>query len=281
MADVAGVDTVGPWARDKLALLRKYLEAYTAIMSRESWCRNGYHYIDAFAGGGRPLVRDTLEYIDGSPRVALQVERPFTSYRFIEQEPWRVGQLEGLRREFPQHRITIDQGDCNAVLAGRVARDIRYERFNRGLVFLDPFTMNVEWETVQALAATRALEVFINSPVMALNRTVLVNNPALLTKDKRDRMNRFWGSEAWLDAVYRKQPTLFGDERLVKVHQRGKALGRLFKARLGEAFAHVSEPVVMANSNNAPLYHLLFAGHNPTGCKIVNDIFERFERTGA
>ena len=50
------------------------------------------------------------------------------SYRFIEQEPWRVQQLHALRQEFPQRRIVIDEGDCNEVLAGTVAREIRYDR---------------------------------------------------------------------------------------------------------------------------------------------------------
>ena len=42
---------VGPWAKDKLARLRDYLNAYTRIMSKQAWCQ-GYHYIDAFAGPG-------------------------------------------------------------------------------------------------------------------------------------------------------------------------------------------------------------------------------------
>jgi hypothetical protein len=60
----------------------------------------------------------------------------------------------------------------------------------------------------------------------------------------------------------------------------GKRLGQLFKRRLGEIFPHVTEPLVMNNSRNAPLYCLIFAGHNPTGVKIVQQIFQRYERLG-
>lgn len=47
---------VGPWAKDKLDRLAKYLHAYTVIMKDRRWCQ-GYHYIDAFAGPGEHEVR--------------------------------------------------------------------------------------------------------------------------------------------------------------------------------------------------------------------------------
>ena len=134
--------------------------------------------------------------MDGSPRVALQIPKPFASYRFIEQVPWRVEQLKALQAEFPNWRIIVDEGDCNAVLVENVAPVIRYERFHRGLVFLDPFTMNVEWAALATLARTRALEVFINVLVMAINRTVLVGDPVRLTPDKIARMDGWTGSGA-------------------------------------------------------------------------------------
>jgi len=77
-------DTIGPWSEDKLDLLKKYLNAYTAIMHGQKWCQRGYHYIDAFAGTGAPRARDEERYIDGSPRVALTIQNPFYSYTFIE-----------------------------------------------------------------------------------------------------------------------------------------------------------------------------------------------------
>jgi len=45
---------VGPWAADKLARLREYLQAYTTILSKY---RYGFVYIDAFAGAGSAYVR--------------------------------------------------------------------------------------------------------------------------------------------------------------------------------------------------------------------------------
>lgn len=120
----------------------------------------------------------------------------------------------------------------------------------------------------------------MNFPVMALNRAVLPNDPNALTAAQIERMNRFWGSTEWRGDIYEKVQTLFGPVEMKIRHTTGRRLGRLFKTRLEEVFPHVTDPLVMTNSKNAPLYCLIFAGHNPTGAKIVWDIFQRYERLG-
>jgi three-Cys-motif partner protein len=273
-------DIIGPWSEDKLQLLRKYLRAYTVIMHGQRWCRNGYHYIDAFAGTGSPRARDEERYIDGSPRVALTIQRPFHSYTFIEKTPWRVQRLWELAEEFPDQAISIREGDCNRIITTEVTPRIRYEQFNRGLIFLDPFGMDIEWSTIEQIAETRALEIFMNFPVMALNRTVLPNDPNVLTEAQIKRMNRFWGSTEWRGDIYEAVPTLFGPVETKICRTTGQRLGRLFTKRLEEVFPYVTAPLVMTNSKNAPLYCLIFAGHNSTGAKIVREIFQRYERLG-
>ena len=273
-------DIIGPWSEDKLQLLRKYLNAYTIIMKDQRWCRNGYHYIDAFAGTGRPRARDEERYIDGSPRVALTIQHPFHSYTFIEKTPWRVQRLRKLKDEFPDRDIRIREGDCNRIIVTEITPHIRYERFNRGLIFLDPFGMDVEWSTIEQIAETQALEIFMNFPVMALNRTALLNDPNALTEAQIKRLNRFWGSTEWRGDIYTEVPTLFGPVEMKIRRTTGRRLGQLFKKRLEEVFPYVTEPLVMTNSKNAPLYCLIFAGHHPTGAEIVQDIFWRYERLG-
>lgn len=272
-------DIIGPWSEDKLQLLKKYLQAYVTIMQSQSWC-TGYHYIDAFAGTGRPRARDEERYIDGSLRVALTLQRPFHSYTFIEKTPWRVQRLERLVKEFPDQDIRIREGDCNQIITTEITSRIRYERFNRGLIFLDPFSMNTEWSTICQIAETRALEIFMNFPAMAINRTALPNDPNALTEVQVERMNRFWGSDEWRDDIYEQVPTLFGPIEMKIRRTTGQRLGRLFKERLGEVFPHITNPLVMTNSRNAPLYCLIFAGHNKMAAGIVESIFQRYERLG-
>jgi three-Cys-motif partner protein len=208
-------DVIGPWSEDKLNLLRKYLEAYTTIMKDREWC-TGYHYIDAFAGTGRPRARDEEYYVDGSPRVALSIKWPFHSYTFIEKDPRRVEILHELEEEFSGRTIYIYEGDCNQIIVEKIVPRISYKKRNRGFVFLDPFSMDIEWETLEKIAGTGALEVFINFPVMAINRTALPNMPYTLTPEQIERNDRFWGTPDWRGDIYEMVPTLFGDKQEMK-----------------------------------------------------------------
>ena len=270
------VDRIGKWSEEKLDLLGKYLNAYTKIMKDQKWCENGYHYIDAFAGTGKPMAKDEERYIDGSPIVALKIEYPFKSYTFIEKTDWRVERLKKLRDEFPNMDIQIRHGDCNTIIIDEIVPKIRFENFNRGIIFLDPFGVNIEWSTIESIAATEALEIFLNFPAMAINRTVLLNNPYKLTEKQIERMNRLWGSTDWKADIYQEVPDLFGT-RIEKIPQTAKDLGMKYQKKLEEVFPEVTSPVVMKNSKEAPLYCLIFAGHNPIGKRIAESIFRRFE----
>lgn len=94
----------GDWTTDKLNRVRKYLVAYTTIMRKQKFSQ--YIYIDAFAGTGwlslkhnekqalqteLPLFANAIEKeldtsLEGSARVALQVEPRFTQYIFVEKD---------------------------------------------------------------------------------------------------------------------------------------------------------------------------------------------------
>src|ERR1700694_1036148 len=106
-------DSVGPWAKDKLDALGRYLDFYTKVLKNQRWRTV---YVDAYAGAGRAAVRSSpretapllddeidaelLELINGGPRVALDVENPFTRYVFIEPDGSRATQLEGLQTQY-------------------------------------------------------------------------------------------------------------------------------------------------------------------------------------
>lgn len=49
------VPAVGPWAKQKLGLLQKYLSADTTAPKRQSWAETVY--VDAFAGHGTARLR--------------------------------------------------------------------------------------------------------------------------------------------------------------------------------------------------------------------------------
>ncbi|HEY7119262.1 MAG TPA: three-Cys-motif partner protein TcmP [Tepidisphaeraceae bacterium] len=278
--DPARVDTVGSWSVQKHQLLGGYLEARRLVMKEQAWCRDD-HYIDAFAGSGNPVLNDAeeLRYIAGSPRVALGLQNPFSTYTFIEMETWRVDQLKLLKSEFPERRISVVQGDCNRVIVEKVTPRIRREHFNRGFVFLDPFGVNLAWDTIAAIAETQALEIFLNFPTMGLNRAALHNDPDSLDPDKIEKMNRVWGSEDWRNRLYTRKLGLFGVHEVKIEPTSAERLARLFvEHRLSTVFPHVTDPIPMYNSYGAPIYCLIFAGHNETGARIASHILGRQSR---
>jgi three-Cys-motif partner protein len=183
--------TVGPWAKEKLDALGQYLNFYTTVLKKQSHWLRGTIFVDAFAGPGLSRVRTTeraaespslfgpdaesdtaaIQFLKGSPRVALDITNPFTSYMFVERDPQRIGDLNALKSEYAGKRvISVKEGDANAALKDWLAGGIDW-RTHRAVVFLDPFGMQVPWATIEALAATKAIEVLINFPLWtAINR---------------------------------------------------------------------------------------------------------------
>ncbi len=270
-------DLIGKWSVEKLGLLQKYLSAYINVLIKQPWCK-GYEYIDAFAGTGKPKKKEEEEYIDGSPGIALGLNPPFTQYHFVEQSDWRVEKLKQLEKEYSNSRsIAIYHSDCNKILREQILPQLPYTSMKRAIAFIDPFGMEFEWQTMEEVAKTKTIEIFLNFPNMAINREVLRKNLNKISESAKIRLNRFWGTEDWLDSFYQEEETLFGPEK-IKKHLSGKEFGKVFKQRLEEIFPYCSDPILMVNSNNAPLYCLLFAGHNKTGVKIASDIFVKHEQ---
>ncbi len=279
-----GEDIIGRWSEEKLDLLAKYLKAYSVIMNeqKKSWLR-AYYYIDAFAGSVRPRAKeDEQRYIDGSPLRALQTEPQFDGYWFVDVSPRRVERVQRLRAEFPNCVIDVRQGNCNEVLCNEIIPQIPYSSKQRAFVFLDPYGLQVDWETVRELANTRTCDIFVNFSVMGVTR--------LLPRDQNpdpevvEQLSKVMGSTEWINQIYQTpteyQLDLFSNQEPSPSREtiRAEWLASLYTDQLRSLFAHVSKPVLMRNSTNSVLYALCLASHNQTAVSITNDIFNRYER---
>ena len=176
--------------------------------------------------------------------------------------------------------VDIHTGDCNSYLK-EVLPTIQYEKYNRALCLLDPYGLHLDWEVIALAGASRAVDMFLNFPVMDMNRNAIWHNPDKAPKGGIERLNRFWGDETWRDAAYVESPqtNLFGDPPdLVK--QGNNSIVAAFQKRLKEVagFEHVPEPLAMRNSNNAVVYYLFFASAKPVAKRIITDIFKRYRQ---
>lgn len=279
----------GDWTQEKLERVRKYLSAYTTIMSHYNF---RFAYIDAFAGTGYRTIKkdenqeelpfpDLQPFLDGSARIALQITPRFTKYIFIEQSESRFAELQKLKEEFPQFQndIILVNADANSYIKELC---LSYSwKTNRAVLFLDPFGMEVSWDTIEAIGATKAIDLWLLFPLgVAVNRMLTKNGQ--IRAIWREKLNRMFGVEDWYDVFYKtiSKPTLFGDEVITQKVGDFDLIGEYFVKRLETVFAGVApNPLPLFNSHNNPLYLLCFASGNPKGAKtainIAQDILRR------
>ena len=271
-AESMKVSEIGEWSEAKLDIIRDYKHAYSTIMSGQTKLQ--HVYIDAFAGSGTHLSKSTGKFVSGSPINALNVAPPSERYFFIDKD---IDTVKALRKEVGQHtNAHICHGDSNLLLMQTVYPKVRYEDYRRALCLLDPYGLDLQWTVIQQAGQMRSVEIFLNFPIMDMNRNVLLTDPTKMNSNQIARMDTFWGDSTWRPIMYATQEHLFGTEE-IKSGTNDK-IAAAFRERLKKeaGFSYVPEPVVMRNSRRAMLYYLFFASQNATGAKIANDIFEKY-----
>ncbi|MCU0863477.1 MAG: three-Cys-motif partner protein TcmP [Planctomycetes bacterium] len=266
-------DRIGYWSEVKLDIIREYCSAYSRILTNQRGL--SHVYVDAFSGAGEHVRKDTSELVPGSPLNALHVDPPFDRYVLIDLDGAKVDHLQQqVAKTGRADRVQILHANCNQVLLEKVLPSIRYESFQRGLVVLDPYGLHLDWQVLATAGKSGVVEVFLNFPIMDMNRNALWRNPDAVGPDAQARMTRFWGDESWRSGAYKVQRGLFGE---VPEKLDNNAVVDAFRKRLRDAagFSFVHEPMPMRNEQGAVVYYLFFAGPNRTGAKIVSDIFRK------
>jgi three-Cys-motif partner protein len=287
----------GRWTEEKLDMLRKYLPAYMTIFKGNPWAaRYTTHYVDAFAGtGGRSSgsvtdqtetlalfeeehLEDIQTFYEGSARIALASEPPFDHYLFIDKNPLFVQELRTLERDFPDraNRIAVLQGEANTLLKSWCGQQ-DWDR-HRAVLFLDPYGLSVKWSTLEVVAGTRAIDLWILLPVgQAINR--MLPRQGLPPGAWADRLTVTFGSESWKDEFYRPaaQPSLFDLDAAFEKQADFVKISDHFISRLKTIFVGVSERYrPLTNSRENPLFVLFFAASNPraapTAVRIADSI---------
>jgi len=264
----------GSWTEEKLTVMRSYFAAYAQALKNQRFAK---WYIDAFAGtgerkevkrpGGRPLFGDDANEVceakDGSVRIALGIDPPFDRYIFIDRAQEHIEALEALREEFPARTIDVQTGDANQVLKD-LCRSINW-RNTRAAVFIDPYGMQVNWSTLESLAATRAVDIALLYPTGPLNRMLAKrgNIPAAWAR----RIDDHLGPCDWRSASYKEteQIDLFlPDSSALKKTMNVEGLRQFVLERLKSIFPFVCErQLELRNSRGAILYHLFIICANP------------------
>lgn len=253
----------GAWTEEKLVILKNYLDAYTTVFKKQWWFK--LLYIDAFAGTGRveqgtqdPDENDRRAFIDGSARIALNiVDRLFDKLIIIETDQDKCSELENLKENNPDRNIRIVNADANDCLPTLK----KHRRKWRGVLFLDPFGAQVDWDILRTIAGYKAIDIWILFPTFAIRRMLPTSRlPDDISPKWAGTLTRVFGNESWR-SLYEVSPQLelFNDPQIVR--QPGdKKLLELYKNRLKELFGDrfLERSRTLRNSRNSPMYEFMF-----------------------
>lgn len=271
----------GDWTTMKLEVLRKYLNAYTTALKKQ---RFKLGYIDAFAGTGYRVPRDTespsnqesllqepekQQLLKGSALIALETVPPFSRYIFIEKDADRCKHLENIKKKVPHHaaRIIVRQGEANQQIKELCSKNWSN---HRAVLFLDPYGMQVEWSTLEAIAATEAIDLWLLFPFgIGVNRLLTKNGE--IPKPWQNRLDLLLGTHDWYDEFYKEisAPTLFEPDHTERVKMGLDVVQSFVTKRLADLFPGVAEPGVLRNSVGNPMYLFFFAASNKKGSTIA------------
>ncbi len=291
----------GSWTEEKLDALEKYVRAYLTIMKKYAK-ENGWKlfYFDAFAGSGSREVssdedkndenslfgEEELEeiteqasYKGAAERVmGLEVEGfSFDYYYFVDKDIKSLQTLEERLKRLFTHKVqtmAFKPGDANE----RILELVRYAKTNpkcAALVLLDPFGMQLNWETIHALKDIRHIDLWILVPSGVIINRLLTQSGKILCPE---RMEKSFGlSVEDLQKYFYEQVTelgLFGEiTRQKKRDDTINRIAQLYLELLGKEFQFViKEPLVLRNSTSCPIFHFVFASHNQNGVKIASQI---------
>ena len=173
--------------------------------------------------------------------------------------------MNELRASHPNRNIEVIKGDANEELP-IICQDMRPSE--RAVVFLDPYATEVDWTTVEAIANTQKIDCWILFPLSALTR--MMDNDAKPTDPLAVQLDRVFGErKAWEDRLYKPNPQmnmLNDDPDVLRDSQH--QIAESYRERLRTIFhAVASTRRQLFNSQNSPIFELIFAAANPTGAR--------------
>lgn len=255
----------------KLEVIEQYLSMYQSALKLTGLRTL---YVDGFAGTGEvPLTEnrdlspdaDVNTVLSGSAERALKVDPPFDRYIFIDNRRKCIAALkERFKNSANGHRVTYAADDANSVIKALCANE--QWKAQRGVVLLDPFGSQVDWSTIQAIAATKALDLWYLFPA-GLSVFRQIGNDGLVHDTHAPSINRIYGTDAWQSAFLTpsRQEDLFGGPPKNEKTVTPESAADFMQKRLGKVFeGGVLDQMIPLGQHSYASYYLLFAWGNPS-----------------
>lgn len=289
----------GQWTEDKLDTFAKYVNAYLTIMNNNRYTYNWkLIYFDGFAGSGSryeetnstsellldlfdgdAINGDEINLYQGAAERILSIEQEgFDYYYFIDKDKSSINKLKDklIGNYTKNGKLEFRCSDANDEVI-RMSKALKSDSKFRAMVLLDPFGMQVSWDTIASLANTHT-DLWILIPTGVIVNRLLDRKGEL---KHIETLSSFFGlGEDEIKSFFYKRRvmnTLFGEEEIVtKVSQPIKRIAELYIKRLKTIFAYVTEePLVMYNTRQTPIFHFAFASNNETAKNIASQIIKK------
>ena len=267
----------GEWTKEKLQIIDDYLNFYVRALGHQ---HVKLIYIDAFAGSGKTILADG-EKVDGSAILSLKYN--FDHFYFIELNEGRANALnQEIATRFPEknNKVTIIIGDSNNKLKNVLETLTVYQR---GVMFLDPYAMELNWEILEVAKKTNVLDIWYLFPLNALVRNLY--KQLKMPEATKTKITNIIGTDKWEQELYHEslQMSFLDDQPLERVDF--EKLVEFVRQRLQISFPYVSpKSRMLKNSNKSPMFILFFIMTNNStkaiglGSKVVNDIFDKLDK---
>lgn len=245
---------IGTWSREKHDLLRRYVGASSAARKKWPDCS----FIDLFCGPGRVRVRNTPDEADGGAvvawRQAADTQSPFTQVI--------VGDLDTIAANSCGQRLTA-LGAPVSVLHGAAEETVEEAAklaTPRGLhlAYLDPYNLgHLPFSVIERLAKFKNIDILVHFSVMDLQREIDLDF-------ERDASRFESFAPNWRDHV--------DVSKLTQQRAREEFITYWLKLVSNLGFSCSREKPLLTNSNNGPLYRMMFLMRHKLAEKLWNDI---------
>lgn len=286
----------GEWTKQKLHIVEEYLKDYAMVLKKQKVKKI---YVDGFAGSGKtelkkkdisesgllegfPIPDEGENIINGSALLSLRYD--FDEYYFLELDEDRLAELKtNIQKEFPQkyNKIHFIEGDCNEELKNVIAH---IDRYSRCLMFLDPYAMELEWTTLEAISKCGVVDLWYLFPISALNR--VLSKSGKMYEGSKATVTKILGTSEWETVLYKQsqQMSLFEEDHRDRVNF--DALQEFVKQRFSSIFAYVSpdSKLLRNEAKNSPMFLLCFMMTNDSpkatalAGKLVKGIMKSTEK---
>ena len=247
--------SVAEHAKEKEFALKNITGIFTQAM-KNKWPGRLY-YVDLFCGPGRCVIRHADAETEGSPLIAAEAH--FSHYYFAdEDEP----SIDALRKRVSRSNYSGKQlhyyvGKAEDTV-DKVLRELPHSNRSLGFAVLDSWAWDFSFESLKRLTKSRRLDILINFNIGYMKRNWRHESPELdsflnLPMDHRE--------------FFKTTTQGVPDTRTLLDHYEDEL------RKIG--YEHTADDRPVTNSNNTPLYHLIFGSKNKLGKKLKDAVSQK------